>query len=110
MRAYPVSRPHLGWWLSIGGGLTLVFALALSDGAWSEWVNVFGGFPGRFAVRCIAAGAAALHVSEGVLARLAVRKGLPAARCWGIQTLLVGYPSLRLLLLEPAAPERRSIA
>ncbi|MEM9070462.1 MAG: NAD-dependent epimerase/dehydratase family protein [Myxococcota bacterium] len=96
-----VRRPHLGWWLAIGVGLGLTFALALSDSAWGVWTDLVGTFLPRIVIQGIAIGAAILHVGEGAYAYVRARAaGLPTAGGWGFQTLLLGYPSLRLLLAE----------
>ncbi|MCB9612635.1 MAG: NAD-dependent epimerase/dehydratase family protein [Sandaracinus sp.] len=95
-----VIRPHLLWWIAIFGGLGLTFTLALSASAYASFTSVIPLFP-RVVVQVIAAVALALHVGEGLYAYSRARAAkLPTAAGWGIQTLLLGYPSLRLLHRE----------
>ena len=97
-----VERPALIWWLAVGGGLGLLFALAFSGGAFGWWVRRLPMFPRR-TLRAIAYIAIALHVGEAAYAyRVAKRAGLDH-RGWALQTLLLGYPSLRLLLPKARA-------
>lgn len=104
-----VKRPHLGWWLAILLGLGLTFTLALSEDAYAAWTTHLGWMLPRAVVQGIAAVAAALHVGEGVYAYVRARRaGLPTARGWGLQTLLLGYPSLRLLLAELREDEAKT--
>ena len=103
-----VTRPHIGWWLAIGLGLGLTFLLALSGSAYAAVAGLVPGFEAVFSrpvIQGIAVVAALLHVGEGLYAyRLARRSGLEAtATGWGLQTLALGYPSLRLLRREVRA-------
>jgi 3beta-hydroxy-delta5-steroid dehydrogenase/steroid delta-isomerase len=99
-----VIRPHWAWWLAILPGLALTFALAFSQGAYDAFTSVIPLFP-RVIVQGIAAMAIALHVGEGLFAYARARGAtLPTAGGWGLQTLLLGYPSLRLLLRELREP------
>ncbi len=100
-----VKRPHLAWWLAIGLGLGLTFLLALSAPAYAAVAGLVPGFEtvlSRPVVQVIAVAAALAHVGEGAFAyRLARREGLAStATGWGLQTLALGYPSLRLLLRD----------
>ena len=102
-----VHRPHPLWWISIFGGLGLLFTLTFSSAAYAWWVaNLTPMFP-VVVLQWISAGAIALHVGEGLYAYLRAKgAGLPTAAGWGLQTLMLGYPSMRLLLREvrPADP------
>lgn len=99
-----VERPHIGWWLSIIGGLGLTAALALSDGAFVWWSESVTTALSRDLLRGIFYVAAFLHVFEGSYAFLLAKKlGLASAPGWGLQTFILGFPSLRLLLRRRAA-------
>lgn len=96
MRAF--ERPHIGWWIAILFGMTLLGVLAFNDRAYGVWVGLVGGWLPQVVMRWMFAGACALHVGETTYALvLARRLGVPLAP-WGVQTLLLGFPSLRLLL------------
>ncbi|MEM1416698.1 MAG: NAD-dependent epimerase/dehydratase family protein [Myxococcota bacterium] len=106
-----VTRPHVGWWIGVGTGLGLTFLLAFdrrAHRAASLFVPGFGVVFPRRVLKGIAAGAAALHIGEGIYAyRLAKRSGLEeVALDWGLQTLALGWPSLRLLRREVARRAR----
>jgi hypothetical protein len=93
------ERPHLGWWIAIGGGIGVLALVALDGGAWALWsAHVTAAIP-RSALRALLAATVAIHVAEAAYARrLALRLGLAAAAgAWFWQTLLLGFPSLRLL-------------
>lgn len=99
-----VRRPHWAWWLAILPGLALTFALAFSPAAYAAaaaHVPLFAKLFSPTLLLVIALGAIALHVGEGAFAYAKAKKaGLPTAAGWGLQTLTLGYPSLRLLLRE----------
>ncbi|MFT5357893.1 MAG: 3beta-hydroxy-delta5-steroid dehydrogenase/steroid delta-isomerase [Polyangiales bacterium] len=86
-----VERPALGWWIAVGGGLGLLFFLAFTPAG-----RLFP-MP-RSVLRTIALIAIALHVGEAVYARKLAKEAGLDVNGWTLQTLLLGYPSLRLLL------------
>ena len=87
-----VERPALGWWVAVCGGLGLLFFLAFTPAG-----RLFPLLP-RPLLRTIALIAIALHVGEAAYAhKLAKEAGLDV-NGWTLQTLVLGYPSLRLLL------------
>lgn len=95
-----VERPHFLWWASIVFGMSLLSVLALWNGAYAWWATrVTTLFPQPL-LRVLLVGALAAHVGEGLYAyRLAARLGLVhSQRGWLLQTLILGFPSLRLLL------------
>jgi hypothetical protein len=99
------ESPAAIWWLLIPLGMALTGGLALSPGAYALFPSPLAALLSQKLLRWIFVVAIALHVLEGAYAAsLASRRGLPALR-WGAQTLLLGYPSLRLLLRrgEPEA-------
>ncbi len=80
--------------------MSLLAVLALWDGAYAWWAaQVTTLFPQPL-LRVLLLGAVAAHVGEGLYAyRLAARLGLAQSqRGWLVQTLILGFPSLRLLL------------
>ncbi len=96
-----VKRPHAIWWFAVIGGLSPLFALAFSGGAYEWWVGELSPMFPRWLLQVIAGSAIALHVGEALYARtIATRAGLETAGGWFRQTMLLGYPSLRLLLRE----------
>lgn len=100
-----VERPHWGWWVSIILGMSLTTVLACDDRAyawWSEHVTTL--FPRPLLVG-IFAFAWALHIGEALYAySIAPAAGQVASRwSWTLQTLTLGFPSLRLLLRRRAA-------
>ena len=93
-----VERPALGWWVALGGGLGLLMALAFVPEAYAFWRRHVGPMMPRRALQAIAWVAIGLHVGEATYAyRLARRYGMSSAGRWAWQTLMLGYPSLRLL-------------
>lgn len=72
--------------------------LVVSDTAYERATELSKGtLPPRSALRGLLAATAVIHVTEAVVAgRMARRRGLPR-RGWQLQTLVVGFPSLRAL-------------
>lgn len=95
-----VERPHVFWWSSILFGMSLLAVLALSDGAYALWASRVTTWLPQSLLRVVLFAAVAAHVGEGLYAyRLAGRLGLRHSQLgWGMQTLVLGFPSLRLLL------------
>ena len=92
------SSPALLWWIAIPVGLGLTGAFALSDAAYALMPAPMAAVLTPTVMRIIFVVAIGLHVLEGSFAMSRAKmRGLPAA-AWGAQTLLLGYPSLRLLL------------
>ncbi|HEX2865174.1 MAG TPA: DUF4499 domain-containing protein, partial [Deinococcales bacterium] len=104
----PVARPHPAWWALVMAGMALTTVLAVWPAAHAL---AFGALESLLAlpvarvlslpvVRAIFAVAVLLHLSESLAAaRLAWRSPERAnALPWALQTLLLGWPSLRLLL------------
>jgi Transmembrane protein 254 len=94
-----VERPHAGWWIAIGGGIGLLALVALDARAFALWsAHVTAAIP-RGVLRAVLVGTVLVHVAEAAYARrLALRLGLAGtAAGWFWQTLLLGFPSLRLL-------------
>jgi len=100
-----VARPHWAWWVAVWGGLGLLFALTFSSAAYGAWIEHLPMFPLQV-LQIISAVAIALHVGEGLYAYLLAKRigHGEVATGWGIQTLLLGFPSLRLLLAKRSEP------
>jgi len=98
-----VQRPPLGWWIAIGGGLGLNALIGFHDGAYASWCGwVTAALPQEL-IRNIFIGAVVVHIAEATYAwRLARQAGLDSAAGWALQTFLLGFPSLRLLLQQLA--------
>ncbi len=93
-----VERPHPGWWVAVLGGLGLTALLAFDPAAYALWARRVTDALSPAVLQAMLVVAVVLHVGEALYAwRLARRSGFPAG-AWFSQTLLVGFPSLRLLL------------
>jgi hypothetical protein len=95
-----IDRPHVGWWLSIGAGMTTLGILAFSPAALGWWTAHLFWLPPAAVLIAVFVVAVALHVGEAVYAFRIARSGAApeSAFAWMLQTLTLGYPSLRLLL------------
>lgn len=94
-----IERPHIGWWVAILGGLAINAAVGFDAGAYAWWCTHVTTALSQRLVRNIFIAAVLTHVIEAAYAaRLAQRSGLgDRAGGWCVQTLLLGFPSLRLL-------------
>jgi|SRR5271165_4660898 len=102
-RTAGLETPATGWFILLDGSLTLLAVLALSRRAHAAAVRQVP-LPPRWALRRLLVLALALHVAEGAAAaRLARRRGLDPAP-WALQTLVVGFPSLRKLRRAAGGP------
>jgi hypothetical protein len=101
-----VERPHWAWWVSIGFGMSLLAVLSLSDAAYALWAGQVTTLFSQPLLRLILLCAVAAHLGEGLYAwQIAGQLGLSASRGgWAVQTVMLGFPSLRLLLLRRKAP------
>lgn len=97
-----VDHPHVGWWVSILFGMSLLAVLALSQDAYALWAGRVTTIFSQPLLRLMLIGAVAAHIGEGLYAwTVAGRLGLHASRLgWAAQTLILGFPSLRLLLVR----------
>jgi hypothetical protein len=90
------SRPSVGWFLLLDGGLLLLALLAFVRPAHRKVTEAVP-LPEADALKRLLAAAAVVHVGEGAYAaQLARRHDLPVGR-WTAQSLVVGFPSLRKL-------------
>ena len=99
----PIDRPHLVWWISIIAGMTTLGVLAFDPPALAWWTAHLFWLPPAAVLIAAFVVAVALHVGEAAYAfRLASNVAPSAAVGWTLQTLTLGYPSLRLLKLRAA--------
>jgi Transmembrane protein 254 len=93
-----VVRPSWLWFLLLDGGIVVLSTLALSKPAYDKaGVRTGDALPPREVLQAMLVGTAVIHAAEALAAgRMARRRGL-AARGWRLQTLIVGFPSLRAL-------------
>jgi hypothetical protein len=93
-----VVRPSLFWFLLLDGGIVVLVRLAFNRPAYDRALEVSGNrLPPREVLYSLVAATAVIHVGEAVAAgRMARRRGL-SPRGWRLQTLIVGFPSLRAL-------------
>ena len=98
--AESIDHPHVGWWVGVLGGMGALAVLAFNTGAYAAWCELVTAALPQNLLRGIFAVAVFLHVAEATYAfRVAQRARLGAqAGPWFVQTLLLGFPSLRLLL------------
>jgi hypothetical protein len=101
-----VVRPSWAWFALLDGGIVVLVMLSASDRAYDAVTEHSPTpLPPRRVLRAILAATVVIHVVEGVVAgRRAGRHGLPS-RGWGLQTLAVGFPSLRALRRTIASVE-----
>jgi hypothetical protein len=94
-----IDRPHVGWWLAIIGGMTTLAVTAFSSAAFAWWTVHLFWLPPRPVLVWTFVAAVVLHVGEAAYAYGLARSAIaPAAALgWTLQTLALGYPSLRLL-------------
>lgn len=95
-----VDRPATGWWIAIFVGLGINAAVGFGAGAYALWCETVTAALSQSLIRNIFLAAVAAHAGEAWYAwRVARAAGLrESAAGWCLQTLLLGFPSLRLLL------------
>lgn len=95
-----IERPAAIWWWLIVPPMTLLGVLSASAAQAQAW-RAWSGLPmDQLVYQWIFAGAMAAHVGEGAAAWWLAGRSAEAPRRlgWALQTLVLGYPSLRLLL------------
>ena len=100
-----VVRPSLFWFLLLDGGIIALTKLAVSKTAYDKVDDMTGdALPPRETLQAMLIGTAVIHATEALVAgRMAKRRGL-SPRGWRLQTLVVGFPSLRALRRTTASP------
>ena len=93
-----VVRPSLFWFLLLDGGVLALIKLSVSKTAYDKVNDMTSdALPPRETLQALLIGTAVVHVTEALVAgRMAKRRGL-SPRGWRLQTLVVGFPSLRSL-------------
>ncbi len=93
-----VVRPSLFWFLLLDGGIVVLTKLAVNKAAYDRVDAMTGdALPPRETLQAMLIGTAVVHAAEALVAgRMAKRRGLPP-QGWRLQTLIVGFPSLRSL-------------
>lgn len=91
-------RPSWLWFLLLDGGMVALATLALHRTAYRKAHEAAGdALPPREVLQVLLVGAVGVHAVEGLAAgRMARRRGLRPGG-WRLQTLIVGFPSLRAL-------------
>lgn len=94
-----LEHPPLGWWVAILAGLAINAAVAFDSSAYAWWCTHVTAVLSQGLVQAIFIAAVVTHVAEATYAlRLAQHRGHGnSAGGWFVQTLLLGFPSLRLL-------------
>ncbi|MFN8036426.1 MAG: nitroreductase/quinone reductase family protein [Acidimicrobiia bacterium] len=94
-----VEHPAPGWWISILTGMGLLGLVAHNRAVWRWWSRRITSAVPRPVYQAVFWVAVGLHVGEGAAAVvIAERRGRSTSSLrWGFQTLLLGFPSLRLL-------------
>jgi hypothetical protein len=91
-----VERPALHAWVGVIGGMASFGVVAFNDEAWELWQRRVPWLP-RWTYQAGFSAAVAEHIRKAIRAHsLATQAGMEAGP-WTRQTLLLGFPSLRLL-------------
>jgi len=98
VHADTLDRPHVAWWLLVGGGLTVLGLQAFSAPFYAWWVSHVNPLPGQLAMRWILFACFPIHVYEALYVHARARKlGMHRSKmAWTVQTFLLGYPSTHL--------------
>ena len=93
-----VVRPSLLWFLLLDGGIVLLVQLAFNRPAYDRALEASGNrLPPREVLYSLLAATAEIHVGEALAAGGMARRRGRSPRGWRLQTLIVGFPSLRAL-------------
>jgi hypothetical protein len=94
-----IERPAWWWFVLLDGGLLTLGVLALSPRG-AAWMRERAPLPSTRVLRSLLLAALVTHLTEGGVAwRRAKHDDLDASR-WALQTAVVGFPSLRLLVAQ----------
>lgn len=94
-----VDHPHWTLWLLVLGGLTILALQGFSTPFFQWWVAHINRLPSQRGMAWLFVVCIPIHVFEAVYVhRLARRLALSRSVLgWTVQTLLLGYPSTRLI-------------
>lgn len=109
-QADTVERPHLAWWIVVVGGLTILGLQGFNESFYAFWVAHVNALPAKSTMAWIFLAVIPVHVGEALYCwRLSNRIGTPNASAhWALQTLVIGFPSTRLLM-KRARPSRAAL-
>ena len=95
-----IERPHIVWWVVVIGGIILFALWALSTPFYEWYQSTVHPLPSQTLVGWMLIALLPIHTFEAVyVVRLARKLGLvESAPLWGLQTLILGYPSTKLML------------
>ena len=99
------ERPSLGMSVAVVAGLAALAAVAFVPAAYAWWVAHVTAALSQDLLQIVFAGAVLTHLAEAVYAmRLVQRLGLEAeTNKWFWQTVLLGFPSLGILVRRARA-------
>ncbi|MGK5093949.1 NAD-dependent epimerase/dehydratase family protein [Deltaproteobacteria bacterium TL4] len=108
-----VERPKAGWWYAIIGGMLALALVAFNAevGSWfQKAIPLLGAVPlGVWKV--VFWLAVAVHIGESFYARKKTREaGMLTSGSWTLQTLLLGYPSTKLMLNAVRKHEKQQLS
>jgi hypothetical protein len=93
------TRPALGWFVVLDGGVVALTVLALSPRAHAA-LDARAPLPSRPVLRALLGLTAVLHVGEALVARRIATRHQLDGRGWARQTFVAGFPSLVALRRE----------
>ena len=101
-----VERPHILWWVSIVGGLTILGLQGFNSAFYAWWVAHLNALPAQGTMAWIFLSLVPIHVGEAIYCwRLSNRLGTPdASTQWALQTFVIGFPSTWLLMKRARGP------
>lgn len=95
-----VQRPYIAWWIAIITGMSVLTVLSFNAHLFYLFSHYIFGLFSQFELQILLFLAIVVHICEALYAKkIALSLGFVSTSfSWFLQTLLLGYPSLRLLL------------
>ena len=95
-----IELPHAIWWVVILGGIVVLALLAFHTTFYTWYAATFHPLPSQSILTWVLIALLPIHIFEAVyVVRIARKLGLvESAPLWGLQTLVLGYPSTKLML------------